>query len=102
MPVSSLTSEARVAPQGAGEILRFGRAELDAQAQELRIDGSRSPLGPRAFALLKMLVDERARAISKHELLEAVWRGVVVEENNLQVLISALRRLLGAHAIATI
>ena len=102
MPVSSLPSEAGVAPQGAGEILRFGRAELDAQAHELRIAGSRSPLGPRAFALLKMLVDERARAISKHELLDAVWRGVVVEENNLQVQISALRRLLGANAIATI
>lgn len=81
---------------------RFGGAELDRAAQELRIDGKRAPLGPRAIALLAMLVDERARPISKHELLDKVWRGVIVEENNLQVQISTLRRLLGPQAIATI
>ena len=37
-----------------------------------------------------------------NELLDAVWPGLVVEENNLQVQVSALRKLLGAHAIATI
>ena len=41
--------------------------------------------------------------VSKHELLDTVWRGVVVEENNLQVQISTLRRLLlTPQAIATI
>ncbi|HVO06286.1 MAG TPA: winged helix-turn-helix domain-containing protein [Burkholderiaceae bacterium] len=83
-------------------VQRFGNAELDRTAQELRIDGKRAPLGPRAIALLAMLVDERARAVSKHELLDTVWRGVIVEENNLQVQISTLRRLLSPQAIATI
>ena len=40
--------------------------------------------------------------MTKAELLDLVWPGLVVEENNLQVQISALRRLLGAHAIATV
>jgi len=83
-------------------ILRFGAAELDAVAHELRISGKRAPLGPRAFGLLKMLVEQRRRAVSKHELLDTVWHGVIVEENNLQVQISALRRLLGPQAIATV
>jgi predicted ATPase/DNA-binding winged helix-turn-helix (wHTH) protein len=83
-------------------VQRFGNAELDRAAQELRIDGKRAPLGPRAIALLAMLVDERMRPVSKHELLDTVWRGVVVEENNLQVQISTLRRLLTPQAIATI
>jgi predicted ATPase/DNA-binding winged helix-turn-helix (wHTH) protein len=83
-------------------VLRFERAELDRAAGELRLDGRRAPLGRRAFGLLTMLVEQRERAVSKNELLDTVWRGVIVEENNLQVQISALRRLLGAGAIATI
>ena len=49
-----------------------------------------------------MLIEHRDRTISKHELLDTVWRGLIVEENNLQVQISALRRLLGPQSIATI
>ena len=40
--------------------------------------------------------------VSKSQLLDLVWPGVIVEENNLQVQISTLRKLLGAEAIATI
>jgi predicted ATPase/DNA-binding winged helix-turn-helix (wHTH) protein len=83
-------------------VLRLGRAELDQGAHELRVDGKRAPLGPRGFGLLKFLVANRHRPVSKQELLETVWRGVIVEENNLQVQISTLRRILGPQAIATI
>src|SRR6185369_17593629 len=38
----------------------------------------------------------------KDELLQRVWAGVVVEENNLAVQVSVLRKLLGADAIATV
>ena len=40
--------------------------------------------------------------VTKDELLDRVWPGVVVEENNLQVQVSTLRKILGAHAVATI
>jgi len=87
----------------APSVLRFDNsAEFDRAAGELRIDGRHAPLGPRAFALLNMLIEHRDRTISKHELLDTVWRGLIVEENNLQVQISALRRLLGPQSIATI
>ena len=92
MPGSVVRLDTPSRPTSA--VQRFGTAELDRAAQELRIDGKRAPLGPRAIALLAMLIDERARPVSKHELLDTVWRGVIVEENNLQVQISTLRRLL--------
>ena len=40
--------------------------------------------------------------IYQYQLLERVWPGVIVEENNLQVQVSALRKLLGQEAIATV
>ena len=59
-------------------------------------------LGSRAFDLLVTLVERRDRIVSKDELLDLVWPQLVVEENNLQVQIVALRKLLGHPAIATI
>jgi DNA-binding winged helix-turn-helix (wHTH) protein len=40
--------------------------------------------------------------ICQYELLERVWPGLIVEENDLQVQVSALRKLLGQDAIATV
>jgi len=47
-------------------------------------------------------VGHRDRAISKRELVERVWPKLVVQENNLQVQIVVLRKVLGPAAIATI
>ena len=52
--------------------------------------------------MLLALIDRRDRVVGKDELLELVWPGLVVEENNLQVQISTLRKILGPAAIATI
>ncbi|MEO8923145.1 MAG: winged helix-turn-helix domain-containing protein, partial [Caldimonas sp.] len=52
--------------------------------------------------LLFVLLDHRDRVVSKNELLDLVWPGVVVEENNIQVQTSAIRKLLGPDAISTI
>ncbi len=82
--------------------LRFGAARLDVEQRQLLIDGQPTKLGARAFDVLLALVERRDRAVGKNELFELVWPGVVVEENNLQVHISALRKLLGPQAIATI
>jgi predicted ATPase/DNA-binding winged helix-turn-helix (wHTH) protein len=81
---------------------RFGRFVIDAGARQVLVDGEPAKLGARAFDLLVLLVAERDRVLSKDELLERVWPGLVVEENNLQVQVSALRKLLGPAAIATI
>jgi TolB-like protein/tetratricopeptide (TPR) repeat protein len=81
---------------------RFGRFELQPAAQRLLVDGKAAALGPRAFDLLVALVERSGQLVSKAELLDQVWPGLVVEENNLQVQVSALRKILGPDAIATI
>ncbi len=82
--------------------LRFGHAEIRPAERQLLIDGRPAALGARAFDLLLALVERRDRVVPKGELLDLVWPGLVVEENNLQVHISALRKLLGPQAIATV
>ena len=81
---------------------RFGNARLHVAQRQLQIDGQSAKLGARAFDVLLALIERRERAVDKNELFELVWPGVVVEENNLQVHISTLRKLLGPQTIATI
>jgi predicted ATPase/DNA-binding winged helix-turn-helix (wHTH) protein len=83
-------------------VYRFGRFELQPGQRQLLADGRPVGLGQRAFDVLHALVERRERLVTKSELLDVVWPGVVVEENNLQVQISALRKLLGPQAIGTV
>ncbi len=85
----------------AGEYA-FGRFRLSPTQRALWVDGEPARLGARAFDVLAALIERRDRLVSKNELLEVVWPHLVVEENNLQVHISALRKLLGPDVIATI
>jgi predicted ATPase/DNA-binding winged helix-turn-helix (wHTH) protein len=68
----------------------------------LECGGATVRLGGRAFDMLVSLVERRDRIVSKVELMDLVWPKLVVEENNLQVQIVALRKLLGHPAIATV
>jgi len=72
-------------------------------AQRLLLAGEQPiKLGARAFDLLAELVRASDRMLTKSQLLEAVWPRLVVEENNLNVQVVALRKVLGHAAIATI
>jgi predicted ATPase/DNA-binding winged helix-turn-helix (wHTH) protein len=82
--------------------LAFSRFTIRPSERQLLVDGQGAVLGGRAFDLLLALAEHRDRVVSKNELLELVWPGRVVEENNLQVQISTLRRILGPQAIATV
>ena len=82
--------------------LRFGRFEISATERVLRVDGQPAALGARAFDLLLALAQRRERLVSKQELLDLVWPGVVVEEHNITAQISSLRKLLGPQVIATV
>jgi predicted ATPase/DNA-binding winged helix-turn-helix (wHTH) protein len=81
---------------------RFGSFELQPDQRRLLVDGRPAALGPRAFDVLLALVERAGQLVTKNQLLDLVWPGLVVEENNLQVQISTLRKLLGPQAIATI
>jgi non-specific serine/threonine protein kinase len=81
---------------------RFGRFELNPTTRQVVADGKPVVLGAKAFDVLFALVERRERLVTKDELLELVWPNLVVEENNLQVQVSTLRKTLGVEAIATI
>jgi TolB-like protein/DNA-binding winged helix-turn-helix (wHTH) protein/Flp pilus assembly protein TadD len=83
-----LTDEA----QGAVE---FGRFRLLPHRRELHADGAVIQLGGRAFDVLMLLIDGRGALVTKDEIMARVWPDTVVEENNLVVQISALRKALG-------
>jgi TolB-like protein/DNA-binding winged helix-turn-helix (wHTH) protein len=60
-----------------------------------RTGGERIPLPPKVFDTLLYFVERSGQLLDKRELLEAIWPDVVVDENNLNQAISALRRVLG-------
>lgn len=84
------------------DIHRFDRIEVRPAQRELLVDGQPAAVGARAFDLLLALIEHRDRVVSKNELLDLVWPGLIVEENNLQVQVSSLRKVLGPKAIATV
>jgi DNA-binding winged helix-turn-helix (wHTH) protein len=81
---------------------RFGPVEVRPDERQILVEGKPATVGARAFDLLLALIQERDRVLSKNELLDRVWPGVVVEENNLQVQVSTLRKVLGNQSIATL
>jgi DNA-binding winged helix-turn-helix (wHTH) protein len=81
-----------------GDEVRFGRFRFDLGRRELSRDESPLRLGSRALDLLHALACAKGDVVSKDELLARVWPGVVVEENNLQVQVSALRKTLQEEA----
>lgn len=79
-----------------------GECEVRPDERRVLAGGQPAVLGARAFDLLMCLIEHRDRVVTKDELMKLVWPGSVVEENNLTVHVSALRKLLGAQAVATV
>lgn len=74
----------------------FGPFRLDIARRLLQTaDGVAIELPPRAFDTLVYLLEHPGRLLGKSELMKAVWPNVIVEENNLNQMISAIRRALG-------
>jgi Tol biopolymer transport system component/DNA-binding winged helix-turn-helix (wHTH) protein len=69
--------------------------EVDLTRRLLLRAGQSIPLNGKAFDLLVALIENRERVIAKEELMELVWPDQFVEEANLTVQISALRKALG-------
>jgi DNA-binding winged helix-turn-helix (wHTH) protein len=83
----------------AGQAFLFEGFRLDrAEGRLFRDNGSHDDealaLGSRAAALLGLLLERRGTLVTKDEIFAAVWPGMAVEEANLTVQISALRRIL--------
>jgi DNA-binding winged helix-turn-helix (wHTH) protein/TolB-like protein/Flp pilus assembly protein TadD len=78
----------------ADSVFTFGPFLLDTRERRLLRDGEVVPLTLKAFDLLRILVENRGHLLRKEELIERVWPDAIVEENNLTVTMSALRKAL--------
>lgn len=74
---------------------QFGPFLLDPPERRLFRDEAPVPLPPKAFDTLVYLVENPGHLISKDDLMKAVWRDTFVEESNLTLNISILRKALG-------
>lgn len=81
--------------EAAEKTFSFAKFELDTAARRLTKSGQTIALNPKAFDLLSVLVKNHGQILGKDELLETIWEGQFVEENNLTVHISALRKIFG-------
>jgi predicted ATPase/DNA-binding winged helix-turn-helix (wHTH) protein len=75
--------------------IKIGQLEISLDHREVRLDGQKVPIGSRAFDILALLIAADGELVSKDEIMRVVWPTTVVEKNNLQVHISALRRAFG-------
>lgn len=73
---------------------RFGRFSVDTREQQLTRDGSPIPITPKVFDTLVTFLRHPGRLLTKDDLLREIWPDTAVEEANLTVNVSTLRRLL--------
>lgn len=86
----------------SGLTYEFGDFRLDAGGRLLFREGRRVPLSPKAVELLVVLVEARAKPVSKEQLLDRVWADAAVEEGSVTTHVSLLRKTLGGKYIETI
>lgn len=78
--------------------IRFGAFEFDPDAQQVRRDGEKLRLEPKAFALLGILLSRRPAVVPRKELHERLWPHTFVTGANLGAIVSQLREALGDEA----
>src|SRR5215467_8078243 len=76
-------------------LYEFGRFRCDPQEHLLLCEGKPVSLSPKSFEVLVALIQSNGRLLTKDEVMQQVWPDSFVEESNLTVNISALRRALG-------
>lgn len=80
-------------------MIRLGNATVSLERREVFLDDRPVRIGGRAFDILAVLIRAQGRIVAKDELINQVWPDTVVEENNLQVQISSLRKAFFPQAL---
>ena len=91
--LTAILRRGRVTPEpGAGDVLRFGKLEVDRAAHEARVDGRACALTSHQFELLRVLAERAGRVQTREQLMQAV-RGEDLEEfdRSIDVHISRIR-----------
>lgn len=96
-PVTEILCMPTNGSESRSAVIPLGQFKLDLGGRALCKDGHEVPLGSRAFDILTAIVLAGGRIVTKDELLETVWPGIFVEESNIHVHLSAVRKALGDH-----
>ena len=87
----------------AGRVLRLGELEIDSAAREVRRAGELVELTYKEFELLRLLASRRGVALTRDEILRAVWDyDYTGETRTVDMHVKALRQKLGEHIIDTV
>ena len=89
-------------PPTSQQDFEFGPFRLNPRTRSLTRDNGPVSMGGRALDVLAVLASAAGETVGKDALLNQVWPGLTVQENNLQVQISALRKALGEGWIVTV
>lgn len=81
---------------------RFGQTDVLPETRQLLLENVPVAVGARAFDLLLCLIEHQDRVVGKDELMRCIWPETVVGDNNLNVQVATLRRLLGPRAVVTV
>ncbi|MDQ0621935.1 winged helix-turn-helix domain-containing protein [Paraburkholderia graminis] len=81
---------------GLRKTMKVGRYHIDIKKRRLMLESEDMNLGARAFDILTLIVAAGGRLITRDELVTAVWKGVVVEDGNLDVHLCVIRKKLGS------
>jgi len=82
---------------GDSKIYEFNGFRLEAAQGRLLYQGQSVPLKPKVLDLLLLLVQRRGQLVVKEELMREIWPDAIVEENNITVSMSVLRKALGVN-----
>jgi Tol biopolymer transport system component/DNA-binding winged helix-turn-helix (wHTH) protein len=83
-------------------VFEFGDFRFDTSERVLRRNGTVVSLTPKAVSMLELLVRREGTVVSRSEIIQELWPDTFVEEANLTVTISMLRKALGESYIRTI
>ncbi|MEB4642582.1 winged helix-turn-helix domain-containing protein [Burkholderia contaminans] len=73
----------------------FDRVAVSLESREIFVNGDVHHISMRAFDILELLIKADGRLVTKDEIMDKVWPNTFVVENNIQVHISALRKIFG-------
>ena len=79
-------------------VLGFNGLQLDLDKKSATVDGVSVSLTPTEFSLLNLLLANRGKVLSRQQLMDTVWAGVVVTDRTVNVNITRLRKKLGPYA----
>ncbi|KWE48285.1 transcriptional regulator [Burkholderia ubonensis] len=77
-------------------MIQIGTLSVDFEQRDIRRHGAPLRIGARALDILEVLHRANGSVVSKDDIMDAVWPGLIVEENRLQVHVATLRKALGA------